>query len=306
MKQKIFVLTLCFVFLMNSLSFADKKDIETIQIDNYIHSRSVYNPQTKETEIILSDENNRSATVAVTTTVASTLLAIATKAGISFLDAGSMDKFLYHFLSLDNATEIVGAITGLIGKTTNGIITLSRSLIDTITRSISQSYYKRLDRLQFSDGATIPVVGSGSLVNNIESKVNKNLLKQSVINAPSNVSVSGETGKDFTPITIKSPNASTQIKKSSSYSYEIIFPTAFKDYSPAGYTIGLNETPHRGSEYWKATIVAYYSPSVGKHYLYGTVLSWDEKETNINNYQISTVRLTTASSINYLTYEDCT
>ena len=54
-KQKIFVLTLCFVFLMNSLSFADKKDIETIQIDNYIHSRSVYNPQTKETEIILSD-----------------------------------------------------------------------------------------------------------------------------------------------------------------------------------------------------------------------------------------------------------
>ena len=57
--------------------------------------------------------------------MASALLAIATKAGISFVDAGSMDKFLYHFLGLDNATEIVGALGSLIKNTTTGVITLS-------------------------------------------------------------------------------------------------------------------------------------------------------------------------------------
>ena len=95
MKQKIFVLTLCFTFLLNSVSFANNKsDIQTIQQENYIRSRTVYNEKTGENEIVLTDVNGKSA-VAVTTSVASALLAIATKAGISFVDAGSMDKFLY-------------------------------------------------------------------------------------------------------------------------------------------------------------------------------------------------------------------
>ena len=166
MKQKIIVLTLCFCFLINSISFANNEDVETIKINNYIASNSTYNPVTNENEIIISNPNNRSATIAISTSVASTLLAIATRAGITFATSGAMDTFLYHFVGLETSTEIIGSLSALIKNTTNGVVKLSRSLIDTITRGISQSYYKRLDKLELSPGVTIPVVGEGNLVNN--------------------------------------------------------------------------------------------------------------------------------------------
>ena len=211
MKQKIIVLTLCFCFLMNTISFANNDDIQTIQINNYIASNSTYNPVTNENEIIISNPNNRSATIAISTSVASTLLAIATRAGISFVNSGSMDTFLYHFVGLETATEIIGSLSSLIKNTTNGVVKLSRSLIDSITRGISQSYYKRLDKLSLPNGVTIPVVGNGNLVNNIEDRVNINLLKQSIINAPSNISLTGQKGDNLNPLSISTPNYDIKI-----------------------------------------------------------------------------------------------
>ena len=297
MKQKIIVLTLCFCFLMNTISFANNDDIQTIQINNYIASNSTYNPVTNENEIIISNPNNRSATIAISTSVASTLLAIATRAGISFVNSGSMDTFLYHFVGLETATEIIGSLSSLIKNTTNGVVKLSRSLIDSITRGISQSYYKRLDKLSLPNGVTIPVVGNGNLVNNIEDRVNINLLKQSIINAPSNISLTGQKGDNLNPLSISTPNYDIKISPSSR---DILFPIAeVGSDSFRGYSISFGYGTHYSSDYWKATLVAYYSGS--KHYIYGAVLSWKKGETNINNYNVSTVRLS-----DYLTYEDCT
>ena len=286
-KQKVFVLTLCFIFLLNSVSFANNKDdIQTIQQENYIRSRTVYNETTGENEIVLTDVNGKSA-VAVTTSVASALLAIATKAGISFVDAGSMDKFLYHFLGLDNATEIVGALGSLIKNTTTGVITLSRSLIDTITRSIAQSYYKRLQVVQFSPGYTIPVVGEfsgGSYVSN------STLLRQSIINAPSSVSITGKYGEVPNEIIIPSPNANIKICKSASYSYSIGFFSAWKESTItdfSGYDIGLSGSPHYSADYWKATILAFWSESMKQHYLVGALMSWNEGASSIRSVQSS-------------------
>ena len=101
---------------------------------------------TNENEIIISNPNNRSATIAISTSVASTLLAIATRAGVTFATSGAMDTFLYHFVGLETSTEIIGSLSALIKNTKDGVVKLSRSLIDSITRGISQSYYKRLDK----------------------------------------------------------------------------------------------------------------------------------------------------------------
>ena len=158
MKQKIIVLTLCFCFLMNSISFANNDDIQTIQINNYIANNSTYNPITNENEIIISNPNNRSATVAISLGVVNALLPLAIKAGFEFATTDSMDEFIYRFLSLDNATEIISAINQQVSKSKNGVVNFSSSLIQSISSIFNKINVEKNVNYMEIGGNRIPLI----------------------------------------------------------------------------------------------------------------------------------------------------
>lgn len=159
MKQKIFVLTLCFTFLFNSLSFAD----------NHSH------------EEVLS-YNTKSGTVAISLGVVNALLPLAVKAGFEFKDSKSMDEFIYRFLSLDNASEIVGAIGSQLNNIKDGVVTFSSSLIQSISSAFSKLDEGKKVNFVEADGVRIPLV---TQTNYPDTDYKLNLIK----NVPSSLKV---------------------------------------------------------------------------------------------------------------------
>ena len=155
MKQKIFILTLCFIFIFNTISFGNEKNISNIE---YHISKNV-----DSNGILYVDENGvsnqRSATaIAIGGSVASSILALATKAGITFLSTQGMDEFLYRFLALDTSAEIVGAISDCIKNSVGGVINFSRSLLDTIKAQYDKVVtFKDIQYLNIGN-ANIPIL----------------------------------------------------------------------------------------------------------------------------------------------------
>ena len=159
MKQKILVLTLCFTFLLNSVSFAD----------NHSHD-----------DIVVYE--TRSGTVAVSLAVVNALLPLAVKAGFEFADSNSMDEFIYRFVGLDKAGLLISALTREVGKVTNGVLTLSSSLMDSITDVFNKIHLQRNLSYVNVDGARIPIVQSGQRLSSSE-------IKAIIQSVPSNIKV---------------------------------------------------------------------------------------------------------------------
>ena len=146
---------------MNTISFANNDDIETIQINNYIASNSTYNPVTNENEIIISNPNNRSGTVAISLSVVNALLPLAVKAGFEFANSDSMDEFIYRFLSLDTATEIVSDISQQVGKAKDGVVNFSSSLIQSISSIFNKINTEKSIKYMEISGTRLPVFKVG-------------------------------------------------------------------------------------------------------------------------------------------------
>ena len=141
MKNKIVFLLVFTVIFNTSFVYADTtenislNDIPEDQskmIEEYISDYS-----SEDGNIYFSDYGRvvpRSGTaVAIGGAVASSILALATKAGISFLSTNAMDEFLYRFTGIPSAQSLLPSISNSIKNSINGVVSFSRSLLDTIS-----------------------------------------------------------------------------------------------------------------------------------------------------------------------------
>ena len=146
MRGKIAILTTLVIILNCVFCYADNG--ETISVPNqvYMDLRNEFDYDEKTDTYYfpindideLSKEGEKSATVAVSGAVISSVLALAVKAGLEFATTNSMSEFVSRFFMLDGISSVVSGLNETVKNSINGTLDFSRSLLDTVSSKFAE------------------------------------------------------------------------------------------------------------------------------------------------------------------------
>lgn len=265
MKSKIVMFLLFTIIFNTTFAYGD-----TVEEESHINREIVYNSDIGEYEIHLTSDKSPRVGAVLTTSVATALLSLATKVGVEFASSVAMDKFLYDFMGMEEAPGIIESLTDLTKNSVSGVLNFGRSLVDSITSAYSKMLVKNVSYLDFN-GTKVPVVGTapkGYQTYTSGYTIDGKTLKKIVYDAPMSQSAIYTVGEACEK-TISLGNNSIRVyaKEGDDSVYNVYKPASGSEYTAKGLSFSTYKM-------MKATPVALYNPSMGKHLLTMAYISW--------------------------------
>ena len=167
MKNKILFLLIFTILFNTSFAYADNQDVsvsQQYQVFEYLKKEFEYDKKTDTYYFPVNNFDNlenpnvKSATVAVSGAVISSVLALAVKAGLEFATTNSLSEFVSRFFMLDGISSVVDGLNGAIKSSVGGVINFSKSLLDTIGSKFSELMSNNSVESVYVDGRKFLVV----------------------------------------------------------------------------------------------------------------------------------------------------
>ena len=168
MKGKIAILTTLVIILNCVFCYADNG--ETISVPNQVYTdlknEFEYDEKTDTYYFPINDidelpkEGAKSATVAVSGAVISSVLALAVKAGLEFATTNSMSEFVSRFFMLDGISSVVSGLNDVVKSSVGGVLRFSSSLLDSVRSKFAEVMSQDKVSSVYLQGRRIPVLST--------------------------------------------------------------------------------------------------------------------------------------------------
>ena len=172
-RKKVALIMACYV-LLTSLhlpmfkAYADSENLPTNEVFYSLQKEFKYDSNTDTYYFPINDidklenQNSKSATVAVSGAVISSVLTLAVKAGLEFATTNSMSEFVSRFFMLDGISSVVDGLNGAIKTSVGGVINFSQSLLDTVGSKFAELMSKKVVDSIYIMGRKFPLYDSSN------------------------------------------------------------------------------------------------------------------------------------------------
>lgn len=171
MRVKIALLTVLVLILNSVFCYADVSS-PTVPNSVYNHLRTEfeYDDKTDTYYFPINDidkldkEGTKSATVAVSGAVISSVLALAVKSGLEFATTNSLSEFVSRFFMLEGISDVVSGLNDVVKNSAGGVLKFSSSLLDSVRSKFSEIISQDKVSSVYIGGRRIPLLNMGSHV----------------------------------------------------------------------------------------------------------------------------------------------
>ena len=172
-RKKVALIMACYVLLISLhlpmfKAYADSEKLPTNEVFYALQKEFEYDSNTDTYYFPITDidklenQNSKSATVAVSGAVISSVLTLAVKAGLDFATTDSMSEFVSRFFMLDGISSVVDGLNGAIKTSVGGVINFSQSLLDTVGSKFAELMSKKVVDSIYIMGRKFPLYDSSN------------------------------------------------------------------------------------------------------------------------------------------------
>ena len=172
-RKKVALIMACYVLLISLhlpmfKAYADSEKLPTNEVFYALQKEFEYDSNTDTYYFPITDidklenQNSKSATIAVSGAVISSVLTLAVKAGLDFATTDSMSEFVSRFFMLDGIKGIADSMNKVVKDSVGGVLNFSRSLLDSIGSKFAELMAQNKVSSVYIRGRRIPFIYNAS------------------------------------------------------------------------------------------------------------------------------------------------